>query len=110
MIETTQILSEQEFLTFLLIYGSYADLEFSDDEKQRIKEKVGDSSFRKMDELFDSLTEYQVLHMLKYHEPYYFSTQEKKAKILSTLNDQFSIDGEYSKLEKTLLNFLDHFL
>ena len=96
-----------EFLAFLLIYASYADLEFTEDEKKQIQETVSPEVFDEIYAHFETLTDYQALELILSYRDVYFSNEEDKSVIFDELKKLFTVDGEFSALEKELLQFSD---
>jgi hypothetical protein len=102
--------SAEQFEAYLLIYASYADLEFTDDEKDAVIEQVGFETFQEVYAFFLSLGEYEKLNFIVSCKPLFFETENKKKQLLYLLNEHFKKDGEISKLEVNTLDFLDRLL
>ena len=100
----------EEFACFLLIYGSYADLEFTEDEKALIKGRFGQEVFMKIHEDYKNLGDYQVLQTIMDYKGMYYPTLERKKELLDMILKVFKADGDYSILEKNLLHFLEKLL
>ena len=100
----------EQFEAYLLIYASYADLEFTDDEKEAIVEHVGRNTFQQVYSFFLSLGEYEKLNFIISCKPLFFETDNKKKELLDMLNEHFKKDGEVSKLEVNTLDFLNRLL
>lgn len=99
-----------EFLCFLLIYVSHVDIDYSDDEKERLKRMFDEKVYDKVFSKFDSLNDYQALQeIFKYKEQYY-GTPDKKQEVLDNIKIQFFVDGEYSVMEKEVFHFLEKML
>lgn len=105
----SQLLSYDEFLCFALIYVSHADLDFSKLEKEQLIKKFGESTFDKINSLFDSVTDYQALEILKEHKQIHLSEGQNHAIFIKELEEQFNID-EFSNYEKETLFFLNKFI
>lgn len=102
--------SYEEFLCFLLIYVSNVDIEFSDEEKERIIRVFSEEVYVRIFKSFDSMSDYQALEeVFKYKEKYY-NTPEKKQEILDNIKIQFFVDGDYSVMEKEVFYFLEKML
>lgn len=99
-----------EFVAFILIYASHEDFEFEKSEIDFIKNKVNKDVFDRMIELFNKLGDFERLQLVMDHKSVHINTPEKKDKIMTMLKENFNSDGDFSKLEKTLLNFLDHLI
>lgn len=102
--------SFNEFLAFLLIYAAHADIEFSNEEKEFIKDIVSKEIFDSICNEFNQLTDFQALDLILNYKDLYCSTQKEKKYLFEKLNDLFHVDGEFTQLEKELLVFLDRLL
>lgn len=103
-------LSYDQFIAFLLIYTSHADYDFGEEEKEYIKTKVDSVIYEEMYAYFLEQSEYGALQVILNHKSKFYNLPEKKKQILGMIKENFYSDGDYSKLEKNLLNFLDHLL
>ena len=99
-----------EFLALLLIYASHADLDFSESEKEMIINRVSQEVFEEVYELFNGLTDYQALNLILSYKEIYFATEKEKNNLVKELTEIFNADGEFSPLEKELLQFLDRLM
>jgi GTP-sensing pleiotropic transcriptional regulator CodY len=102
----TPPLTKKEFFTLLLIYGANADMDFSDSEKSYIINKFGEDIFQKMLKYYETVSEFQLLQFISDNRSFYFDTIENKKELSEELVSLFNIDGEFSRLEKGLYNFL----
>lgn len=100
----------QEFACFLLIHGSYADLEFTDGEKKMLKEKFGNETFGKIHTDYLALGDYQVLQKIMDYKGLYYPTVARKNELLEMIMKIFNADGTYTPLEKNLYHFLEKLL
>ena len=103
-------MTKTEFHILLLLYASYADLEFSEQEKLKIIDTHGQSAFEKINNLFDTIGEYTKLDTICELRKVFYPGQKGKNDILNMLKDHFLADGDYSKLEKSQYNFLKKIL
>ncbi len=99
-----------EFLAFLLIYASHADLDFSDEEKSKIKEIVSPEVFENIYSHFKNLTDYQALELILSYKDLYFSSENEKKHLIDEMKKIFVADGEFTSLEKDLLQFLERLM
>ncbi len=102
--------NHDEFVCFLLIYTSHVDMEFSDEEKESLKNQFSPEIFAKQFAHFESLNDYQALDAILQYKEQYFATPEKKQQLLDTIRSQFFADGEFSDFEKEIYNFLERML
>ncbi len=100
----------EEFLCFLLIHSSYADMEFSNDEKVLIINKYGEETYHKMNNIYDDMGDYEKLETILKYKGVYYPTTDRKGEILNEIDKLFEADGNYSKLEKTQMLFLNKLL
>lgn len=99
-----------QFKAYLLIYASYADLEFSESEKESILEVVDKGTFEKVRSYYDKMGEFQRLDFIMKSKNKFFSTPESKSSMMAMLSEHFKVDGEVSKLEVSMYDFLDRLL
>jgi len=102
--------NEKEFRTFLLIHASHADLEFTDDERQAIVDIVSTETFEEIYGQYEEMGEYEIIKTIIDYKGLYFPTLDRKEELLSIIQKQFSADGHVSKLEKSLILFLNKLL
>lgn len=102
--------SKDEFVAFLLIYVSHADLDFSEDERKNILQIVNKDTFTKVDKLYNSLGEYKRLEMIINNKDIFYPSSDQKSKLMDLITHQFMADGEVSKLENNLYQFLERLL
>lgn len=99
-----------EFTLFLLIHASYADLEFTDDEKEAIEMKYDSDTFNTIHGEYNDMGEFERIQTIIDYKGIYFPTVAQKQELLSIIEKQFESDGVYSKLEKSLMSFLKNLL
>jgi hypothetical protein len=99
--------SYNEFLTFVMIYASYVDMEFSEEEISNIKSRVDQDAFDKMYAEFDKRNDFEALQIILSYKELFFPTDEKKKEILKAIKLQFFADGDYSPMERELMHFFE---
>lgn len=102
--------SFNEFLAFLLIYASHADIDFCEAEKVLIKDTVTTKVFENIYDHFRQLTDFQALELILSYKDLYFSSKEEKDVLFKELHRLFNVDGDFSPLEKELILFLDRLM
>lgn len=106
----TKNLNSDEFMVFMLIYASFADYEISMKEIALIKSKYDgllvDSTLSK----FEKMSDFERVNFIMKNKAAYIQTDKDLDGIFEELETQFNVDGDYSKLEKGLDNFLRHLL
>jgi hypothetical protein len=96
-----------EFLAFLMIYASHVDMEFSENEKTRIKKKINEATFDKMFGEFDRRSDFESLQTILSYKGLYFPTADRKNELLNSVKMLFFADGDFSVMERELLHFLE---
>ncbi len=109
-IELDIIQTKEDYNCFLLLYAAHADYDFSDDERSFIKSKCSIEIFEKILDHFENLSEYARLQVILQNKDQYMACDQDRTNYFDSIKALFNSDGEYSKLEKTLLNFLNHLL
>lgn len=104
---SSQQWSYDHFLCLLLLYASYADLEYTADEKQHILSYVNLETLKEVEATFDKLGDYEQLELIINLKNRFVQSSEDKAQVLHVLRNHFKSDGDYSKLESSLYQFLE---
>lgn len=99
-----------EFMVFMLLYASFADYELSMKELIMIKSKYDGLLVDEVLSKFEKMSDYERLDYIMQNKSLYIRTDEDLNNLFEELNKQFAADGDYSKLEKGLNNFLKHML
>jgi hypothetical protein len=97
----------EEFVTFVLLYASHVDMEFSDEEKNKISEHLPPETFDKMFLQFTDMSDYEALQAILSYKGLYYPTQDRKQELLDKIKQVFFADGDYSVMERELLHFLE---
>lgn len=103
-------LTQSEFKTFILIYAAHIDYNFSDKEKQFIKQKTTNQEFLKMLSLFNDQTDYYSLKIILAHKKQYYHLEKEKHKLYAEITELFKVDGDYSRPERIFLDFLERMI
>lgn len=110
MIDKKASLTKDEFITFVMIYASEQDYDFSTSEEEAIKARYGLSTFQKVYDLYVTLGEFERLRLIMSYKSQYFNSIQKTGELLLLIKEQFYSDGDYSRSEKSSYNFLEHVL
>ncbi|WP_235298394.1 tellurite resistance TerB family protein [Portibacter marinus] len=94
--------NQEEFIAYLLIYASYADGEFSPEERQLILEKVSNESFHRIMAEFSLDTEDDRLRKIKEYEGVYYPTSDQKQELRHMVRQLFYSDKVFSDQEKKM--------
>lgn len=100
----------EEFLSFLLLYTAHADMDYSDEERDYILNRVDRVHYERIMEEFQHLNDYEILNIIDKYRGLYFPTNDRKQEILSNIEKLFAIDGEYSVVEKSMFRLLQRIL
>jgi len=106
MIETHPKWSKEEFICFILIYASYADLDFSEDEKLNIMNRISISQFNDILNEYHSMVDLEKNKIIELYQPLYYQNRDKQDELLTIIEKQFKIDGSYGLFEKALMEQL----
>jgi len=99
-----------EFITFLLIHASYADLEYSEEESKLIKKLLSEEDYKEISDIYDDMGEYKTLETILSYRGIHFPTVPQKQEMLGRMMQLFEADGDFSKLEKKLYSFFNKLL
>ena len=99
-----------EFLGFLLIYASSADLEFSDAEREAIKLHLDSERINEILAEHNAASDYEKLEIINTYRGLYFPTEARKKELIDRVEDHFHVDGDFSLLEENLLRMLKKIL
>lgn len=102
--------NSEEFITFLLLHASHADLEFSDSEQELIAKRVSPDVFESIYSEYEEMGEFEILQTILSYKGIYYPTLDRKLELLDLIKTQFHADGEYTTLEKGLMRFLEKLL
>ena len=99
------ILDKKQFEAFLLIYAAHIDYEFSDSEKVFILERTDPKTYEEMYAYFLDRGDYACMKILLKHKRIYYDTESELDRIFTLLKSLFEVDGEYSRIEKSFVDF-----
>jgi len=106
LVESHPKWNHDEFRCFLLLHAAMADMEFSQDEKQLILDRIGPCALAEVKEEFDVLNDYERLNVISSYKDKFYHTAEKKAELLVRIEELFEIDGTYTTTEHNLFLML----
>jgi len=99
-----------QYSTLLLLHAAYSDLDYSEEERAKIKEFVSEPTLIEIERYYQSRTDGQILQLiLKYKSKFLPSVREQQ-QILQKINSIFEADGEITKLEQTQYEFLSRLI
>jgi len=100
---TENMLSQNAFTTFLLIYAAHVDYELTQNEVDFILERTDQATYDAMLELFMNNNDYACMKIILRHKPLYYQNQEAQDKLFSDLKALFEVDGEFSRIEQAFV-------
>lgn len=98
--------SYNEFLGLLLIYIAHVDMEFTEDEREMIKNKIGQNALEKVLADFENMSDFQAFQVILSYKGVYYPTTEQKEEIMTDIKKLFLSDHDFSTLEKETYHFL----
>lgn len=99
-------LTQSQFETFVLIYASHVDYDFSAEEIDYIKNQSTSMEYQEMHDLFYSISDYSSLKIILDNKKKFFDRQIERDAFYNKIVDLFKVDGDYSRGEKVFLEFL----
>ena len=100
----------EEFTTFLLLYASHADLDLSEEEEEKMKNRLNLESYNAIKEVYDNSSDYEIIQIIMSYKGVYFPTIDRTRELLDMIKKQFFADGEFSTLEKNAFRVLKKLL
>jgi len=97
-----------EYTAFLLLHAAHVDLEYTPNERIRILELISEAQLSEFEALYANHTDSSILEALRNHADEFFPSQTDHENLIAIIKDFFNADGDYSKLESNLLDFLNH--
>ena len=98
--------NRDQFLTFLLLYASMADMQYSDQEREYILSRVEPDTLQEVKKEFDQCKDFECLQIIEAYRARYLDTPDKKSVFLTRIEELFQSDGEYSITENNLFLML----
>ena len=102
--------SYDHFIGFLLLYAAHADYEYSTSEEEHIQSLISPKILQEVEVAFNAMGEFEQLQSILDWKEQFITTSEDKKKVLEALSRLFKSDGDYSKLEANLYDFLKRLL
>ena len=99
--------NQNEFLAFALLYAAHVDIDFSEEEQEKIKSLVDEETYNKLYAEFMNMSDYKSLETILSYKGLYFPTADRKSELLHQMKQLFEADGDFSIMEKELLQFLE---
>lgn len=92
-----------DFLALLFIFSSSVDLDFSDDEKLAITNKIGEESFNSIFSSFQKMKDIEVTDLLYKLGHKFCTTEDLKQIAIDDINEIIHVNGRKSRVEEDML-------
>jgi hypothetical protein len=86
------------------------DIEYSEEEKDRLKRVFNPEIYDKVYPQFDQMSDYAALQEILMYKEKYYNTPEQKQEVLDNIKIQCFVDGDYSIMEMEVFHFLEKLL
>lgn len=100
-------LSRSEFEIFLMLYAAHVDYIYTADEEQYIKSISIPKDYDKMIKLFINTNDYTCLKIILNNKEAHFNNETDRDYYFNLLKKIFEVDGNYSRIEKSFINFFE---
>jgi len=95
-----------EFLAFILLYASAADMQFSEAERDLILQKIDSEHLACVQSEFDKNNDFERINIISSYRQKFYNSPEKKAELLVRIEEIFEVDGAYEQTEHNLFMML----
>jgi len=102
--------SHDHFTAFLLMYAAYADYVYDQSEREVILEYVPLSVLKESEDHFEKIGDFEQLQLIMELKEKYVKSSVDEELVKAMLNKLFRSDGNYSRAETYLNNFLERIL
>jgi len=96
-------LTKPEFFGLMMIYAANIDGEEHEDEIKVIRASIGESSFDRCYEIYEEMTDYELINYFRDHKAKYFKSEMDKKIFLSEIKTVIAADHTVDIMERTLL-------
>lgn len=93
---------KEQFLTFVLLYAAFADLQITEEEEEFISSKVGPEEYVDVKKVFMNLTDMERAQMISSYAEGEDFDREYAQIIKNEMEDLFLSDGEFTQWEKSI--------
>ncbi len=102
--------SHDHFTAFLLIYAAYADYVYDQSEREIILQYVPEAILKESENHFDQISDFERLQLIMELKEKYVKSSVDIELVKAMLNKLYRSDGDYSRAETYLNNFLERIL
>ena len=96
-------LNRQEFFGLMMMYAANIDGEEHNKELAIIKRSIGDASYDRCSEVYQSMNDYELINYFRDHKATFLKSNMDEKMFLSELKTVVSADHHVDIMEKTLL-------
>jgi hypothetical protein len=102
--------TDVELKAYMLLYCAHADFNISNEEKEYIKNKVGETEYHKIHKEFEEDNDYQQIQKINAAIERFNYSKEEIDETFKSIKKLFLVDGEVDILEQNLYRGLKHLL
>lgn len=100
-------LTYNEFLAFLMIYAAEMNLELCAEELVVIREKTGIDNIESIKTKLDRLSDIEALDVIDQHRKLYLSNKVDEEKVRQDLEALLQSSGQHSQIERAAVHILE---
>ena len=104
------LLTRKEFEIFLLLYAAHVDYVYSPEEESYIRSISDSKDYEKMLKLFESTNDYSCMKIILANKKIHFNSETDKNYYFSLLKNVFEEDGDYTRIEKSFIDFFERII
>ena len=102
--------SYNEFLAFLLVYGSEMNQRLNQDELDFIKTRTGVEDIEKIKATLDGISDAEAIDIIEDCKRKYLATPESKSKVKNDLEGLLHTPGNHTQFEKVVVHLIERLL
>jgi len=107
MDNSTEIWTKDDLNLYLLLYASKVDLEITEEEKNLIVSKFGETAFMNMFRQIRVDNDFECIEKIKNSIKHLKLSKEDLEKSLNATKEIFEVDGKFDAIEKGVFNVLN---
>ncbi len=103
-------LNKEEFKTLVMLYAANIDGNIQSEEVKVMLEKCGFETVEKMENLFDKMSDAEVLNTIRENKPLYVTTEGDRIEILADLCAIIEADEKCTMMETQMVRAMRRLL
>ena len=103
-------LNKEEFKTLVMLYAANIDGNIQSEEVKVMLEKCGFETVEKMENLFDKMSDAEVLNTIRENKPLYVTTEGDRIEILADLCAIIKADEKCTMMETQMVRAMRRLL